>query len=85
MKLVQACLSAREDRESSFHHLGGAVRPVQTRLCAGKTWQSRFNLQGGAVKHIEAWLNAREDRESSFHHCGGPVRLLQACLCAGKT
>ena len=80
MKHVQACLSAREDRESSLHHCGGSVRLVLTRLCAGKTWQSRFNLQGGAVKHVEAFLSAREDREKSFHHCGGTVRLVQACL-----
>ena len=25
MKHVQACLNAREDRESSFHHCGGPV------------------------------------------------------------
>ena len=61
------------------------MRLVQTCLCAGKTWQSRFNLQGGAVKHVEAGLSAREDRESSFHHSGGPARLVQACLCAVKT
>ena len=61
------------------------MKLVQTRLCEGKTWESRFNLQGGAVKHVEACLSAREDRESSFHHCGGPVRLVQICLCVGKT
>ena len=85
MKHVQACLSAREDRESSFHHCGGSVRLVQTRLCAGKTWQSSFNLQGGAIKHVEACVSIREDRESWFWRCGGPVRLVQACLCAVKT
>ena len=37
MKQVQACLSAREDRESSFHHCGRPVRLVKARLCAGKT------------------------------------------------
>ena len=37
MKLVQACLSAKEDRESSFHHCGGLVMLVQACLCAGKT------------------------------------------------
>ena len=85
MEHVEDCLSAREDRESSFHHCGGSVRLVQTRLCAGKTCQSRFNLQGGAVKHVEACLSAREDPESSFPHCGSTVRVVQACLCAGKT
>ena len=37
MKLVQACLSAREDRGNSFHHCGSTVRLVQACLCAGKT------------------------------------------------
>ena len=37
MKLVQACLSAREDRESSFNHCGGHVREVKACLNAGKT------------------------------------------------
>ena len=37
MKHVQACLSARENRESSFHHCGGPVRLEQTCLCSGKT------------------------------------------------
>ena len=34
MKHVQACLSAREDRESSFHNCGGLVRLIQDSLCA---------------------------------------------------
>ena len=38
MKQVLACLSAREDRESSFHNCGGPVRLVQACLCVGKTW-----------------------------------------------
>ena len=37
MKQVEACLCAREDRESSFHRCRGTVRPVQACLCAGKT------------------------------------------------
>ena len=37
MKLVQACLSAIEDRESSFHHCGSTVKVVQACLCAVKT------------------------------------------------
>ena len=35
MKHVQACLSARDDRESSFHHCGSPVRHVQACLCVG--------------------------------------------------
>ena len=34
MKHVQACLSAREDRESSFDRFGGRVTLVQACLCA---------------------------------------------------
>ena len=37
MKHVQAYLSAREDRESSFDHCGSTVRLVQACLCEGKT------------------------------------------------
>ena len=37
MNHVQACLSAREDRESSFHHCEGPVRLVLECLSAGKT------------------------------------------------
>ena len=33
MKHVQACLSAREDRESCFHHYRGPVMLVQA--CSG--------------------------------------------------
>ena len=34
MKHVQACLSAREDGESCFHHCKGPVRLVQD--CSGE-------------------------------------------------
>ena len=34
MKHVQAGLSAREDRESSFHRCGGTLRFLQACLCA---------------------------------------------------
>ena len=37
MKHVEACLSARDDREVSFHHFGGPVWVVGACLCAGKT------------------------------------------------
>ena len=40
MRLVQACLSARDVRESSFHHCGGPVRLVQACLCAGNPDQA---------------------------------------------
>ena len=84
MKHVEASLSAREDRENSFHHCGDSVMLVKACLCARKSSQSRFNLLGGAVKQVQACLSAREGRESSFHRCGRPVSLIQACLCAGS-
>ena len=34
---VEACLSAIEDRRSSFDHFGSTVRLVQAGLCAGRT------------------------------------------------
>ena len=37
MEHLQGSLSAREDRESSFHRCGGPARLVQACLCAGKT------------------------------------------------
>ena len=37
MKHVLAYLSAREDRETSFHHCGGPVWLAQACLCARKT------------------------------------------------
>ena len=37
MKHVEACLSAIENRESSFHHFESTVRLVQASLRAGKT------------------------------------------------
>ena len=36
-KVRVAYLSAREDRESSFHHCGGPVRLVQAGFYAGNT------------------------------------------------
>ena len=43
MKHVQACLNARKDVESSFHHGGGPVKLVQAYFCAENTLQRRFN------------------------------------------
>ena len=82
MKEVKACLSARKNRESGFHHCGGPVKLVQACLCAGNTLQRRFNRRRDAMKHVQACLRARKDLESSFHHCGGPVKLVQTCLLA---
>ena len=53
MKHVQTCFSAREDRESCFHHCRSPLSVVQACSCARKT---RFNLRGGAVEHLQACL-----------------------------
>ena len=42
MKLEKACLSARNDRESRFHHCGGLDRPVPACLTATKDRESHF-------------------------------------------
>ena len=42
MKLVHASLSAREDRESCFHHCGRPVRLMQACLYAGKDLTTPF-------------------------------------------
>ena len=55
MRLLLACLIARNEREISFHHCRGPVKLVEACLCVGNTLQRRFNRRG--------------DQESSFHHC----------------
>ena len=52
MKHVSACLSAREDRESSFHRCGVPVRLVKACLCAVKACSRRFNRREGTVQHV---------------------------------
>ena len=48
MKLVQACLSARKDGESSFHHCVGVVKFVQAHFSARKERESTFHHCGSA-------------------------------------
>ena len=57
---MQACLSAREDRESSFHHSGGAVNLMQACLSAREDRESVFHRCGGRVKLVQACLCARK-------------------------
>ena len=61
--LVEACLSVRNDRESSFHHCRGALKLVQAFLTAGNVGQSSFNHCRGPVKLVQASLSVRKDRE----------------------
>ena len=42
MKHVLICLTARNDRESSFYHCGGPVKLVQACLRARKDLESNF-------------------------------------------
>ena len=46
MNLVQAGLSTRRHRESSFQHWGGAVKFDLACLIAGKVRDSSFNYRG---------------------------------------
>ena len=50
VKLVQACLSASKDRESSFHSCRGPIKLVEACLSAGKIQESSSNHRGGLVK-----------------------------------
>ena len=78
--LADACLSARNGEDNSFHRCKRPVNLVQAYLSAGKLCYSRFNHRGVSVIAVKDNFNLREDRESSFHTCGSPVKLVQACL-----
>ena len=65
-KHVQACLRARNDRESSLHHCGGPVNLVQAGLCAGNTLQCCFIRRASVFKHVEICLCANNARENSL-------------------
>ena len=65
MKHVHACLSAREDRESSFHHCGNplivrgsAVKHVEDSVRPRAYRQSSFHRCGGPVWLVQACLCA---------------------------
>ena len=53
VKHVQACLCARKDGESNFHHCGGPVKLVQASLCVGNTIQRRFHRRNCAWKYVQ--------------------------------
>ena len=69
MKLMQSWFGTRKDRESNFHHRGGAVKHVQACLSAKKDGESYFHYCGGLLQLVQAYFSARKDRESSFGHC----------------
>ena len=85
MKHVQASLSARNYRQSSFHHCGGLVSHMLACVNAEKVSKAGFNRRGSAMHHVQACLSARKDQESSFHYYGSTVEFRQPCLCAGRT
>ena len=79
MKRVQARLSPREDRESSFHRYGGRVRLMQACLCAGNpdkpprvcydVREVRFMCQGKSRKQFSLLWRSCEARKS-MSKCG---------------
>ena len=81
MKLADAILCARKDRESSLHP---PVKLMPACFRVGKARQRNFHNCGGPVKLVRSCLSASKDRESNFHSYGGPVMLVEVCLSAGK-
>ena len=65
-----ACLRARKDRDSSFHHWGGAVNLAQAGLSTKRHRESSFQHWGDAVKLVLACLSAGNVRDSSFNYRG---------------
>ena len=55
MKLVKACLCAKKDPESSFHHCGGPVQLAEASLSTRIYRESSFHHCGGAVNLVLAW------------------------------
>ena len=52
MKLVQAHFRTSKERESSFHHRGGALKHVQACLSAKTHGESSFHYCGGLLKLV---------------------------------
>ena len=81
MKHVEACISARKHRESSFHHCGGSVKFVQAWLSARIHRESSFNHRGEHVMHVETCISASKDRQKQFSprwgFCEAPAGLFK--------
>ena len=54
----QACLCARKDLKSSFHHCAGPVKLMQACLCVRKQLESSFHHCGGTANLVQACLIA---------------------------
>ena len=52
MKLVDACLCSRDDRESSFQLCGGRDSLVQACFCAVESFKAVLTSDEDAVKHV---------------------------------
>ena len=84
VKLVQACLCARNDLESGFNHYGGSARLVQACLSVRKELESSFNHCTGPVKLVQACLSAGSVYHWLFKSRGVAVKYVQTCLSAWK-
>ena len=59
VKLVQACLSGRKARESSFHHCRSALKLVQALLTTWKVGAGSFNYCRCPVNLVEYQTRSR--------------------------
>ena len=76
MKYVQASLSARNDRQSSFHHCGVFLEAPASLLSLRNDVELSFHHGGGPVMLVQACLNAGKVRKGCF------MKYMQACLSA---
>ena len=83
MKLVEACLSAMNDRESSFDHCGCPVKLVEaSRFKWQEESRKRFLPRWKCCEARGGLFMCQERSRSSFHHCGSSVKLVQSVLSA---
>ena len=71
MKHVQACLNARDDRESSFH-CGRPVRWFKPVYARKRPENAFFNLREGTVKHVKAGV-MKIYTPRKYGHPGVPI------------
>ena len=60
-ELVKACLFARKDRESRFHHCAGVAKLVKACLRGRKDRESSLLHCGGSVKPVPVCFSAKND------------------------
>ena len=81
MKLVQACLCARNTR---FNYRGRAVKHVPACLRASKDRERRFHHCGGSGKLVKATLCAVNTLPRRFNRREGAMKHVQVYLSASK-